>query len=84
MSKPDHKPVIQATPKKKPPMAAAIRAFVTGMEFPKDEDTNASDASFVVTMLQFCYGLTPDAEVAVCSPALSQVAEVLHCSERNV
>lgn len=75
------------TDKKKPPMAAAIRAFVAGMKFPttkSESQTNSILATFTVAMLQFALGMTEGCTAASVSPAISQVAEVIHCSDRTV
>src|SRR5579872_7572221 len=72
---------------KKPPMAAAIRDFVTAMKFPAtkpDSPDNANLAAFVVTMLQFAPGVTEGCTTVSTSPSVPQVAAVLHCSGRTV
>lgn len=68
-------------------MAAAIRAFVTGMKFPttkSESQTNSNLATFTVAMLQFALGMTEGCTTASVSPAITQVAEVIHCSDRTV
>jgi hypothetical protein len=73
---------------KKPPMAQAIRNFVAAMEFPSAPEHGANPnielAGLSVTMLQFSNGLTNDATAASCSPSLSQIAAVLHCSTSTI
>ena len=66
-------------------MAKAIREFVAGMDFPPSNksDSNFKLAGLVLAMLQFCNGLSSGTATATCSPAASQVAGLLHCSERT-
>jgi hypothetical protein len=70
------------------PMAAAIRTFVTGMQFPPapkhGPNPNTDLATFTITMLQFALGITEGCTDASVSPAVSQVAEVIHGSDRTV
>jgi hypothetical protein len=70
------------------PMAAAIRAFVAGMNFPPAPEHGPSPnkelAALVVTMLQFAKDIPDHSDVICVDPALSQVAEVLHCSARSI
>lgn len=72
----------------KKPMAAAIRTFVAGMKFPPAPDHGANPnielAEFTVTMLQFAQGVTEGCTEITVSPAVSQVAEVIHGSDRSV
>ena len=70
------------------PMAAAIRTFVAGMKFPPAPDHGANPnielAEFTVVMLQFARGVTEDCDSIAVSPAVSQIMEVIHGSERSV
>lgn len=73
------------TKTKKFPMAKAIREFVAGMQLPppKKPDTNYKLAALVLAMLQHCKGLESGATIAVCSPSLLQIAQLLHCSKKT-
>lgn len=70
------------------PMAAAIRTFVTGMKFPPAPEHGANPyielAGFTVVMLQFAKGITEGCTEVTVSPAVTQVAEVIHGSDRTV
>jgi hypothetical protein len=72
----------------KKPMAAAIRTFVAGMKFPPAPEHGPSPnkelVGIVVTMLLFAHGIIEDSNEVCVDPALSQVAEMLHCSERSI
>jgi hypothetical protein len=68
-------------------MAAAIRAFVTGMKFPTTKShsqTNSILATFTISMLQFALGIADGCTEVSVSPAVSQVGEIIHGSERTV
>lgn len=72
----------------KPPMAAAIRKFVVGMKFPRapghGPNPNIGLAGVTIAMLQFSHGITPNAATVACSPPLSAVAALLHCSISSI
>jgi hypothetical protein len=73
--------------KKLPPMVKSIREFVDAMEFPPHErgpNRNIELAALVLAMLMHASGLKEGAETAACSPAQSQIAQLLHCSPSTV
>jgi DNA-binding transcriptional regulator YhcF (GntR family) len=76
------------TSKKNPPMAKAIRAFVTDMQFPPapkhGPNPNSDFAALIVAMLLHCNGLKEDAGEVTCSPSLQQLAELRHCSPNTI
>jgi len=76
------------TTKKNPPMAKAIRDFVAGMQFPPapkhGPNPNIDLAAFIISMLQHSTGLKENATTATCSPALSQMADMLHCTNSSI
>jgi len=73
---------------KNPPMAQAVRIFVDDMMFvsigKRSPDRTFKLASLVGAMLLHCHGLKPEAEVAYCTPANSQLARYLHTTDRTV
>src|SRR5271154_6949788 len=74
--------------KKKPPMAKAIREFVTAMQFPPTLlhglRTEQDYAGLIIAMLQFANGVPEGSTTATCSPSIPQVAALLHCSPSTV
>lgn len=77
-----------ATPQpKRPPMAKAIREFVTGMQFPppakRGPNPNVDLAAFVISMLQYSTGVKVDT-TATCSPSRSQMAGLLHGTPSSI
>jgi hypothetical protein len=68
--------------KKKPPMAKAIREFVSAMQFPpaKNSDANYKSAGLILAMLQHGKGLWDGSAIATCSPSYAQLTDILHCS----
>ena len=71
----------------KPPMAKAIREFVSAIHFPPTKpssDANFKLAGLVIAMLQFANGI-PDQATSICvSPSAEQLAGVLHCSKSTI
>jgi hypothetical protein len=73
---------------KQPPMAHAMRQFVSDMMFvsigKRSPDRTFKLAALVDAMLHHCHGLKPEAEVAYCTPANSVLAKQLHCSPPTI
>jgi hypothetical protein len=72
--------------KKKPPMAKAIREFVTGMHFPPagNSDANYKSAALIVVALQHSTGITEGATTVTCTPSYAQLADILHCTVKTI
>ena len=71
---------------KNPPLAKAIRSFVTGMELPPPNhtDSNYKYAALISAMLQFSGHLKEDSDRAFCTPSQPQLAAYMHCDERTI
>lgn len=77
-------------PKKRPPLAKAARSFLKGVEFPsvphqgRGQNQNVDVALLFALLLHYATGLKEGDETAKCSPALSELAETMHCSASTV
>src|SRR5438309_11089242 len=71
---------------KNPPLAKAIRSFVTGMELPPPNhtDSNYKYAVLISAMLLFSGHLKEDFDRAFCTPSQPLHAEYMHCVERTI
>ena len=69
-----------------PPLAKAIRSFVTGMELPPPNhtDSNYKYAALISAMLQFSGHLKENSDRAFCTPSQPQLAAYMHCDERTI
>src|SRR5207302_5083919 len=71
---------------KNPPLAKAIRSFVTEMDLPPPNhtDSNYKYAALISAMLQFSGHLKEDSDRAFCTPSQPQLAAYMHCDERTI
>jgi hypothetical protein len=79
-----------SAPKKRPPLAKAARSFLKGVEFPpvphngRGQNQNVDVALLFALLLHYATGLKEGDQTAKCSPALSELAETMHCSASTV
>jgi hypothetical protein len=73
---------------KLPPMAAAIRTFVSGMDLPpraeKRADYTMDYVAIIQAMLCHTRGLRPESTETICSPSQEQLIAVCRCSEKTL
>jgi hypothetical protein len=73
---------------KNPPMAAAIRRFVTEMAFPplpkSGPNHNVEYAGIIQAILSFAHGIRADVTEIKSDPSMDQIAAVCHSDRRTV
>src|SRR5579862_6260994 len=74
------------TDTKKPPQAQAIRDFLRRIELPpaNHTDTNFKFIGLLSIMLLSANDFPKDATEVACSPALAQLAGILHCNSKTI
>jgi hypothetical protein len=71
----------------KPPLAKAAREFLIGIQLPvakRGPNRNKDFALVLNAMFWHASGIEDDSEIVTCSPSLEQIAELAHCSARDV